>query len=141
MATVTRATEITAPADTVWSILQDTTRYPEWNPFMKITGNVVVGTKITVRITPPGSNPQTFTPTVTAVEPGRRIAWLGRLIVPGIFDGAHNLLVEPTSKTTCRFTQSERFTGALVPLFRNLLKNTDAGFAAMNAALAARAEK
>lgn len=95
----------------------------------------------TTRITPPGSRPQTFTPSVTAVEPGRRLAWLGRIIAPGIFDGTHNPLVEPTSETTCRFTQSEQFTGVLVPLFRSLLKNTDAGFDAMNIALAAEAEK
>lgn len=139
MATVTRITDINAPADTVWKILTDTRAYPEWNPFMKIDGQLVPGSKITVRIQPPGSKPQKFTPTVTAVDSGQRLAWLGRLLAPGIFDGAHSLAVEPTSDTTCRFTQSEEFTGVLVPLFRSLLRNTDAGFAAMNEALAKKA--
>ena len=106
---------------------------------MKIDGELTVGAKFKVRIQPPGSKPQTFTPTVTAVDSSRRLAWLGRLIVPGILDGAHSLAIEPTSDTTCRFTQSEQFKGILVPLFRSLLRNTEAGFAAMNAALATRA--
>lgn len=139
MATVTRVTDINASADTVWNILHDTEAYPDWNPFMTIVGTLEVGSKITVKISPPGSKPQSFTPTVTAVEPGHHLAWLGRLVLPGIFDGAHSLRIEPTSATTCRFTQSEQFTGILVPLLRSLLKNTDAGFAEMNAGLAARA--
>jgi hypothetical protein len=142
MPTVNRVTEINAPASTVWKILADTPAYPQWNPFMtRLDGTFQPGAKLTVTIEPPGSKPQTFKPTVTEVESGRRVSWLGRLLMPGIFDGAHHLTVEPLSTTRSRFTQSETFTGVLVPLFRSLLKNTDAGFAAMNAALAARAEQ
>lgn len=142
MPTVSRVTEIEAPASTVWKVLTDTTAYPEWNPFMtRLEGTFEPGAKLTVTIAPPGSKQQTFKPTVTEVESGHRVSWLGRLLVPGIFDGAHHLTVESLSPTRSRFTQSETFTGVLVPLFRSLLKNTEAGFAAMNTALAERAEK
>lgn len=142
MPTVTRVTEIDAPADVVWTILADTSAYPSWNPFMtQVEGSLAKGKQLTVTIQPPGSKPQTFKPTVTILEPGHRVAWLGRLLMPGIFDGAHHLTVEALSPTRSRFTQSEDFSGVLVPLFRSLLKNTDAGFEAMNSALATRAEQ
>lgn len=142
MPTVTRVTEINAPADTVWEILTETSAYPEWNPFMtKIEGRLQPGAKLTVTIQPPGSKPQTFKPTVTAVRQRRQLSWLGRLLLPHVFDGAHTLSLESMSETTSRFTQSEEFSGVLVPLFRTLLGNTEAGFAAMNAALATRAEQ
>ncbi|XRQ16225.1 SRPBCC domain-containing protein, partial [Actinomadura welshii] len=74
------------------------------------------------------------------VEPERRLAWLGRLFIPGIFDGAHSFELEALTPGSTRFIQSERFSGVLVPLLRGLLRSTEAGFAAMNTALAARAE-
>lgn len=142
MPTVTRVTEIAAPADVVWEILSDISAYPSWNPFMtRVDGRLAKGERLTVTIAPPGSKPQTFKPTVTSVEAGHKIEWLGRLLMPGIFDGAHHLTVEAVSPTTSRFTQSEDFTGVLVPLFGSLMGNTEAGFAAMNRALATRAEQ
>jgi uncharacterized protein YndB with AHSA1/START domain len=42
----------------VWEILVDFKRYHEWNPFIKsITGNVVVGSKITARFPEAGIDP------------------------------------------------------------------------------------
>lgn len=140
MATISHSIEISAPSSRVWEILTDTADYPSWNPFMtELIGTLHVGSRLAVTIEPPGARKQRFTPTVTTVEPERRLAWQGRLLVPGLFDGAHSFALEPLGATSTWFTQSERFTGLLVPPLRGMLRATEAGFAEMNDALAARA--
>ena len=79
----------------------------------------------------------TFTPTVTATDEGRHLEWLGRLGVPGIFDGRHSFTLEALNPSTTRFVQAERFTGCMVPFAGALLRRTAAGFEGMNHALAA----
>ena len=135
------AIEIEATPARVWEILTDFESYPDWNPFIRsITGEAELGARLEVRIEPPGGRGMTFKPTVLAAEPGRELRWLGRLLVPGIFDGEHEFRVEPADATHVRFVQVERFSGALVPLFGKTLEQTERGFGAMNEALKARAE-
>lgn len=139
--TLSHTIDIDAPADRVWAVLTDTAAYPEWNPFMtKLEGELAPGSRLAVTIVPPGGKSNDFSPTVTAVEPGRRLAWLGRLLLPWIFAGAHSFELRPLTAGSTRFTQSERFSGLLVPFLRGMLRSTEEGFAAMNTALAARAE-
>ena len=82
----------------------------------------------------------TFKPTVLAAEPGRELRWLGRLLVPGVFDGEHRFRLEPLPDGRTRFIQSERFTGILVALLRKTLDKTQLGFEQMNGALKQRVE-
>ncbi|MFF5219352.1 SRPBCC family protein [Micromonospora sp. NPDC000442] len=141
MPTLSHTIDIAAPADRVWAILTDAAAYPEWNPFItNLDGSLTRGSRLAVTIALPGAKPRRFTPTVTAVEPERRLAWLGRLLIPGIFDGAHSFDIEPLTTDSTRFTQSERFSGLLVMMMPGVLRSTESGFAAMNTALAARAE-
>jgi hypothetical protein len=94
-----------------------------------------------VRLTPPGGRGITMKPRVTAVEPGRTFEWLGHVMVRGIFDGRHRFQLEATDTGT-RFTQSEHFRGVLVRLLpRRFHARTEAGFVAMNEALAGRVEQ
>jgi len=66
--------------------------------------------------------------------------WLGRLVLPGLFDGRHRFELVPDGDGT-RLVHTERFTGLLVPLLKKSLDTkTIAGFRAMNTALKARAE-
>ena len=140
MPTISQSIDISATPSRVWEVLIATADYPEWNPFMtELNGTLSVGSRLAVTIQPPGAREQRFTPTVTVVEPERRLTWQGRLLVRGLFDGAHSFELEPLGTTSTRFTQSERFTGLLVPPLRGMLRATEAGFAEMNAALAARA--
>jgi hypothetical protein len=70
------------------------------------------------------------------------LRWLGRLIMPGPFDGEHILAIEPLETNRVRFVQREIFTGLLVPLFAHRLDtDTRRGFEEMNRALKARAER
>lgn len=133
--------DIGATPERVWAVLTDFGSYPDWNPFIKrIAGTPEVGAKLEVRIHPPGGRAMTFRPTVRAAEPTRELRWLGRLLVPGVLDGEHGFRLEPLAEGGVRFVQSERFSGALVPLFGRTLRQTEAGFAQMNAALKQRAE-
>jgi hypothetical protein len=134
--------EIDAPPERVWLVLTDFAAYPEWNPFIhRISGKLEEGARLEVRITPPGARAMTFKPTLQAVEPHRQLRWLGRLLLPGLFDGEHSLRLEPLSGGGSRFIQSERFTGLLVPLVSGTLAKTESGFEQMNTALKARVEQ
>jgi len=133
-------TEIAAPVETVWAQLTGTSEFPEWNPFItSLEGTLEKGERLNVRIAPPEGKAMTFRPTVQVVEKGRKLEWLGRLLMPGIFDGRHTFTLEPTATGT-RLTQEETFTGILVPLTGSTLAKTKAGFQQMNEALKARAD-
>lgn len=133
--------EIDAPPERVWEVLTDFDAYPEWNPFIRsIEGDPEVGSRLRVRIEPPGSRGMTFKPTVQAAEPARELRWLGRLFVPGLMDGEHRLALEPLDGGRSRFIQSERFSGVLVGLLGRMLAATEQGFKQMNEALKRRAE-
>ena len=136
-----REIDIEAPPAAVWAVLADTRSYSEWNPFIPhLAGELREGAKLEVRIEPPGGRAMTFKPTVLGVERNRELRWLGRLVLPGMFDGEHIFHIEPLAEARSRFTQAERFSGILVGLFRGTLEKTELGFEQMNAALKARAE-
>lgn len=140
MHAITETIDIAAEPDRVWAVLTDFAHYPDWNPFIvSMSGQLVLGAKLRARLAPPGGKPMTFTPTLTVLEPGRAVGWLGRLLMPGIFDGAHRFELQPIEGGT-RFTQTEEFRGVLVPLTRRTLAKTAHGFQALNKAMKARAE-
>lgn len=134
--------EIAAPIDAVWETLIDLASYPDWNPFIvSAEGQVVEGERLTNRMQPPGGKAITFKPTVTVVEPTTTLEWLGRVGLPGIFDGRHRFDLAPCRNGGTLVTQSEQFDGVLVRFMRTSLDTqTMAGFVAMNAALKARVE-
>ena len=141
MRTIETQVEIAAPASRVWQVLTDFARYPEWNPFItEIEGIPEVGARLRVRIQPPGRRPMTFKPTVLVAARDRELRWLGHLVLPRLFDGEHSFRMEERGRT-CRFQQSEQFSGVLVPFFgAGIFDATQRGFEAMNSALKARAE-
>lgn len=139
--TIQRSIEIDCGPDRVWAVLTEFPAHPDWNPFIReITGEVAVGSHLRVRITPPEARAMTFKPVVTAATPGQQFAWLGSLGMRGIFDGAHSFVLHDLGGGRTRFTQSETFTGLLVPLFGRGLSATAEGFDQMNRALKARCE-
>jgi len=86
--------EIDATPRHVWTILKDFARYPEWNPFIPfIRGRPEPGNRLQVRIQPSGTKGMNFRPVVVAADKERELRWLGRLIVPGIFDGEHRFTI------------------------------------------------
>lgn len=138
---ISHTIEIDASPAEVWAIVSDTASFESWNPFIrKLEGELRTGAKLAVTIRPPGRRSSTFRPTVLAAEPARELRWIGRLLFPGIFDGEHSFVLEPTATGGTRFTQAERFAGILVRPFGAVLDSTEQGFGQMNEALKARAE-
>ena len=133
---------IDAPPETVWRVLTDFDDYDEWNPFMRVVGRANEGAHLEVELRPPGRRTARFRPTVTRAEHGHELRWQGHLLVSGLYDGEHRFRVESDGKGT-RFTQSEQFDGVLVGVVNRWMgmgASVEAGFAAMNDALKARAE-
>jgi hypothetical protein len=82
-----------------------------------------------------------FSPVVLAAHEERELRWLGRFLLPGVFDGEHRFAIEPLGPGKVRFQQSERFSGILVGLLRaSLDRDTLRGFEEMNRALKRRVE-
>ena len=78
---------------------------------------------------------------VTVIEDAKTFEWLGRLVLPGVFDGRHRfeLVATPTGGT--RLVQAESFSGVIVRFLRKSLDTqTVQGFELMNTALRTRAE-
>ena len=133
--------DIAASPAEVWRHLVDLPAHADWDPFVvSAEGTVAVGERLRLRLQPPGGRAMSFRPTVTVVEAERVLEWLGRVGLPGVFDGRHRFELVPTATGT-RLVHTERFSGVLVPLLRRSLDGgTRAGFEALNAALARRAE-
>ena len=129
--------DIAADKATVWNILTDFEKYPEWNPFIKsVSGEVKTGNRIKVKL-----QGMVFKPTVLSFIKNSEIKWLGHLWIKGLFDGEHSFHLSENEDGTVRFEQNERFSGILVKLFAKSLDNdTKKGFEEMNEALKQRSE-
>ena len=139
MTTVSAATWIDAPPATVWSVLTDLARYPEWNPlFPHADGDLATGQRITLRRAPGGGFPGTIRPRVTALSPDTELQWESRL--PGLITGQHRFTLKPGNGGTL-VLQSETFSGFLVRFSGRALDRAEAEFQALNAALKARVEE
>ena len=130
-----------APAD-VWAALTAFDAFPEWNPFVRaIQGELVEGEALEVDLEMPSGRGMTMRPTVTSVTDGRSFAWLGHVVVPGVFDGHHRFEIEPRPGERSMLVHREAFSGILAGLVLRLIgADTKAGFVAMNEALKERVE-
>lgn len=140
MASIRHSIEIEAETGRVWNVITDLPGYADWNPFLvEGKGNLAPEGRLRLRMHV-GNRSMVFSPTVQEVDAGRRVRWLGRFGLPGIFDGEHVLDIEAIGVGRTRFTQHEEFRGILLPFLRSLLRSTSEGFQAMNEALKARVE-
>jgi hypothetical protein len=140
MRTISATVDIDAPPDQVWGVLADLDAYPDWNPFIQsASGRLAEGETLTLRMVPAQGRAMTFRPRVLAVRPGALLRWIGRLIIPGIFDGTHQFALEDLGGHS-RLTQSETFSGILIPFTGKTISRTEGDFRALNQALKQRAE-
>src|SRR5688572_12245292 len=140
---IVTVTEINASPRSVWNVLLDFPAHAEWNPFVRsIEGTPREGETLKVSIQPVGGKRMTFRPRVLRATPNQELRWLGRLLLPGIFDGEHFFRIEPLDGgRRAKFVHGERFTGLLLPFLRKSLdRGTRAGFEVMNQAIKARVE-
>jgi len=124
---------------TVWAVITDLGRYPEWNPlFREASGEVAAGQRITLRsVRPANGRVMTVKPKILVAEPGVELRWAAGL--PGIIGGEHSFALSPVNGGT-RLVQSESFRGLLAPFSRRTLANTSTSFRELNEALKQRAE-
>jgi len=134
--------EINAPASAVWDELTDTDSFQDWNPFVThLSGDLIVGSRLSATIQPDGGKPMDFTPTVLVADADQELRWVGRLGVRGIFDGEHYFVLEQTENGTTLLRHGENFSGMLAAVvFAMVGEDTENGFRAMNTALKARVE-
>ncbi len=134
--------EIQAPVEKVWHELTHFSKYPEWNPFIvQAEGTFQPGTKSEVTIHPPGGVPMKFRQTVIEKSSNKRLSWRGSFLFGGLFDGVHYFEMKSLGTGKTELIHGEMFSGALIPLMSDLLKDTEQGFVLMNEALKSRAEK
>ena len=135
--------EIAASPSRVWNILTDFDAYASWNPaLLSAKGQAVRGSLLQVVIQWPGLKRDDYRLAVTAVEPERELRWLGHFGTKGLMDGDHRFIIEATSDERVTLTQSEDFSGLLVPLFGYWLRrNVLDGFNRVNEAIKCRAER
>jgi len=133
---------INAAPEKIWSIIDDYPAYHSWNPFItKISGDKLVGGNLEVMIQLPGKKLMSFRPRILKYEPNSELRWKGKALLPGLFDGEHYFMIEEIEEAKCRFIHGEKFAGILVPLFNNVLIDTEKGFGLMNDSLKTLVEK
>jgi hypothetical protein len=97
-------------------------------------GRITISAKV-------GNRTITFHPRISAVEPGKKLAWVGRLLSPEFFEGEHQFEVIEVDQSRTRVIQSEHFKGVLVAaLWGRSSAALLEGFRAMNEALKRRSE-
>jgi len=123
---VTNLTIAASPQE-VWAVLTDAPRYAEWNPFIvSMAGTLVEGAN---------GSAMTFKPKLLVVRADEELRWIGRLVMPGIFDGEHYFLLREVDGETL-LIHGENFSG--IGLWAIDVSQFEADFVAMNEALAAR---
>jgi hypothetical protein len=130
---------INASAKQVWNILADFAKYDQWNPFIqKIVGEPREGAQIQIHLRTPGGGNRKYEPTITKLEQGRELRWLGEGF---LLDAEHIFSIEELQPGRVRVVQREIFRGFLTYFFgRRFDEDVSAGFDQMNLALKERAE-
>ena len=134
--------EINADPERVWKVLIDFEKYDQWNPFInRIIGRAEEGSKIEIHIETPREKYRKYEPTVTKVQHGRELRWLGRSFIPGFLKGEHIFTIERLRSERVRFIHREVFDGLLTSFFgKSLNIDVRQGFEEMNMALKVRVE-
>jgi hypothetical protein len=139
---LTTEIDINAPRSRIWQILTNTEAFVRWNPLIpSMRGSLQPGATIRITLTPPRLKPFAIRPKVIHVDKEHALVWLGRLGLPGLFDGEHHFELEEVGDGQTRFMHWEQFSGLLAPFLKKMINHSvKEGFEQMNAALKRRAE-
>jgi hypothetical protein len=132
------AAVIDAPVARVWRILEDASRYPEFDPFCeRIEGRVARDAKL--RVYSKLSPGRAFPVRVVVLEPERRMVWRGGMPL-GLFRGMRTFELKPLGPTRTEFAVREVFSGPMLPLMRRVIPDMTESFQAFAAGLKECAE-
>lgn len=141
MKTLHTEISIGAAAPIVWDVISDLERWSEWNPVMRVTGNLAQSQWLDVTIAAPGAEGMQFKSKVVMLDEGKEFRWQVRKML-GMFDAEHGFRVIPEDVGRCRFEQFEVFRGLLSgAIYTRQSKALNTGFVAMNRMLKREAEK
>ncbi len=115
--TVSTTTLVDAPREVVWRIVTDFEAYPEWNPYLRVTGERLrVGAALNVQLSTGGDETEVLHATVYVLNPPRKLRWQSRLLAPGLMDVEYEVIVAPSGRNAARVVQRARDEGLLLPL-------------------------
>jgi hypothetical protein len=103
---------INAPAATVWQVLTDLGRYPEWNPFtVRAESTLEIGSAVDLYI-PRGQKMMKQTFVLEVFDPPKEIAWrLPRMLHKAVFNAYRVQKVTPLDDERCTYQTSDTFDG------------------------------
>ncbi len=131
-------TSIAASPETIWAILVDGGRWPEWDPGVdRIEGRIAAGERVTAYTKlSPG---RAFPVKVSEFQPGRKMVWSSGMPL-GLFKGVRTFTLAPKGDGETEFTLHEVFSGLLLPLIGRSIPDMTENFAQFAAGLKKRAE-
>lgn len=140
--TIQNTVRIDAPPATVWAVLTDFDERPEWDPYYReVRGELAPGARITVRASLNDANGLvTSHPRIVVLDPGERLAWTNRFVVPGLLDSHNEFRLTSPKAGVTELHQTERFSGLLVALSKGTLDDVEARLRQWTAAIKRRAE-
>ena len=140
MKTIKTTIRIDAGPQTVWSIMDDLERYPEWNRLTPdLTGRTTVGSVVRGTLVKGNAPRIPLSPTIRAIVGAREFRWLTE--VPG-FRAEHYFLLTPTPDGGTELEHSEDFDGPVAEeRWAGIQASSPPAFDGMNRDLKARAEQ
>jgi hypothetical protein len=132
---------VQAPAEVIWDIVYDLSRWSEWNPtYPKAQGEVRIGETLDLTLALPGQPEQALKAKVLDWVPNEQLHWRLTLL-GGLIKTLRYIEITPLSEVGCIVDNGEIFGGLMGPsLGRRMARPVRQGFKAMNEALKARAE-
>ena len=140
MKTIKTTIRIDASPQTVWSIMDDLERYPEWNRLTPdLTGRTTVGSVVRGTLVKENAPRIPLSPTIRAIVGAREFRWLTS--VPG-FHAEHYFKLTPTADGGTELEHSEDFDGPVAEeRWAGIQASSPPAFDGMNRDLKARAEQ
>ena len=115
--TCTVKAKINAEAESIWNLLTDAKRFPNWNSTISaIDGNIAEGERICIHV--PGTS-RTFKPKVSDVVDKQSMIWSNGL--SKIFRGARSFELRQCANGATEFIMEEEFSGVLFAVVKNKL--------------------
>ena len=133
---------IDAAPQTVWSIMDDLARYPEWNKLLRLAeGRTTVGQVLKATIAYPDMDAIPFSPTVTRIVGARELRWLSAVPGEDGFTADHYFVLQPTPDGGTHLQNCEAFEGPNLDMVWPLMEKVgESSFEDMNRDLKNRAE-
>lgn len=129
---------IDAPVEKVWAVIADASKYPEWNPTMRVTeGTVAEGNTVAYQFTDSTGTKSIINTTVKQIIPNELLRQAGGIPTIITYDNFYHVEVVNNKQTKVSIT--ENYTGVYVWFWN--ADTVEKAYEKQNEALKARVEK